>query len=334
METIVENWQVDTTEETEIESNIYHVAPGVWRLKDLFVNVLILQNTKNHEWVLVDSGIESSGNKIKHFIASTIGPNSIPSSIILTHGHFDHRGALQSLLQEWQVPVYAHPLELAYLKGSSSYPPPDPTAGGGLMSFLSFTYPKKPINVSEYLKALPEDGSIPSLKGWEWIHTPGHTPGHISLFRKKDQVLVAGDAFVTTKQESLYHVATQKKRVSGPPKYFTSDWVAAAQSVRELSTLQPSIIVSGHGKALYGIDAKKGLKHLAKHFWEIAIPESGRYVNEPAAFDENGVTYLPPAPTNRTLLAVVGIASCVAVGLLVYKNHRALRKTWLSQLLA
>ena len=40
------------------------------------------------------------------------------------------------------------------------------------------------------------------MPGWRWVHTPGHTAGHVSLFRDADRTLIAGDAFVTTKQES------------------------------------------------------------------------------------------------------------------------------------
>ena len=55
---------------------------------------------------------------------------------------------------------------------------------------------------------LPSDGTVPHLPDFKWIHTPGHTPGHISLFREKDQALIVGDAFVTVKQEYLYKVLT------------------------------------------------------------------------------------------------------------------------------
>jgi hypothetical protein len=39
------------------------------------------------------------------------------------------------------------------------------------------------------------------MPGWRWMHTPGHTEGHVCLFRNSDRTLIAGDAFTTTKQE-------------------------------------------------------------------------------------------------------------------------------------
>ena len=99
-----------------------------------------------------------------------------PAAIVMTHGHFDHVGALASLAERWDVPIYAHPLELPYLDGRSSYPRPDPSVGGGMMSAMSRFYPRGPVDVGRWLRTLPEDGAVPGMPGWRWIHTPGHTP--------------------------------------------------------------------------------------------------------------------------------------------------------------
>ncbi len=90
------------------------------------------------------------------------------------------------------------------------------------MTYLSFSDPKAPINVEQYMSELPEDGTIPELQDWRWVHTPGHTPGHISLFREKDGVLVAGDAIVTTKAESAYSVMLQSKNIERASKILHS----------------------------------------------------------------------------------------------------------------
>jgi glyoxylase-like metal-dependent hydrolase (beta-lactamase superfamily II) len=64
---------------------------------------------------------------------------------------------------------------------------------------------------------LPEDGTIPGFPEWRWIHTPGHTVGHVSFFRDSDRVLIAGDALATTKQESFLAAAAQTPELHGPP---------------------------------------------------------------------------------------------------------------------
>ena len=102
--------------------------------------------------------VDTTPNSTKHSAAARFGKGARPSAILLTHGHFDHVGALEELAAEWEVPVYAHRIEHAYLDGSAAYPPGDPKVGGGLMAVLSPLYPTKPVNVSDYLQALPEDG--------------------------------------------------------------------------------------------------------------------------------------------------------------------------------
>src|SRR5579883_2718474 len=142
------------------------------------------------QWVLIDAGIHGITDVILRSAARRFGKDSRPAAIIMTHGHFDHVGCLQNLAERWDVPIYAHALELPYLNGSTSYPPPDPTVGGGLMSTLSPLYPRGPITVSPWLQRFPE-GEVPGMPGWRWIHTPGHAPGQVSFWREADRTLIA-----------------------------------------------------------------------------------------------------------------------------------------------
>ena len=176
-QTIVDRREQSATEERSVGSNSWLVAPGVWRLKDIFVNVYIIQNREGTEWVLVDTGLKSTASKIKNLVTELFGSGSTPKAIIMTHAHFDHHGSLLQLAEEWNAPVYCHHQEKPYLTGRASYPPPDPSVGGGAMALMSFAFPKKPINAEEYLRELPVDGTVPDLEDWRWIHTPGHTPG-------------------------------------------------------------------------------------------------------------------------------------------------------------
>ena len=81
------------------------------------------------------------------------------------------------------MPVYAHHLEMPYLRGESLYPPFDPTVGG-FFAFLTRFFPRDSYDSSDHLRELPADGGLPEMPGWEWFHTPGHSPGHVSLWRK------------------------------------------------------------------------------------------------------------------------------------------------------
>ncbi len=192
------------------------IAAGVKGLRILFVNVFAL-STPSGGWTLIDTGLYLSAGKIKHWAENHFGKGTKPEAIVLTHGHFDHVGAVKDLLGDWNVPVYAHPDELPFLTGHAKYPPPDPGVGGGLMAVMSPLYPRTSADLSNRVQPLPADGAVPTLPNWRWIHTPGHAPGHISLYREEDKVLLPGDAFCTTKQESFLAVAKQKPELHGPP---------------------------------------------------------------------------------------------------------------------
>jgi glyoxylase-like metal-dependent hydrolase (beta-lactamase superfamily II) len=272
------------------------VAPDLAYERLAIVNTVLYGHpgVGDQRWVLIDAGIPGMASSIRSAAADRFGVNARPAAIILTHGHFDHVGSLKRLAEIWDVPIYAHELELPYLDGRSAYPPPDPTVGGGLMALFSSLYPKGPIDVRQWLTRLPADGSVPFMPGWRWIHTPGHTPGHVSLWRDEDRTIVAGDAFITTKQESALAAAIQFPEIHGPPMYYTPDWEASRTSVQVLAALEPEIVVTGHGPAMRGPDMRHALHILARDFDRIAVPTQGRYVGDPARADETGVTYIPP----------------------------------------
>ncbi len=303
--------------------SIYKVAPGVIGMRIIFVNVYFL-GEPGGDWVLVDAGLKGYAGKIKEVAETYFGKGNRPKAIILTHGHFDHVGALKELLSIWNVPVYAHPLEMPYLTGRSDYPPPDPTVGGGAMALMSWMFPKSPIDLGAHIHTFPADGTIPGLPQWKVIHSPGHTPGHVSFFREEDHALIVGDAFVTTKQESAFAVLLQKKEIHGPPAYFTPNWQAAQRSVEKLVSLQPSVIATGHGIPLRGQDMLKRLQEFSDNFYEEAVPSQGRYVLRPARADERGILFLPP-PAPVPVPAILGgaalLACTVAAVVLILRNR-------------
>ncbi len=257
-------------------SALDYVTPDLCRLRTLFANLYFYKTDNN--FVVIDAGLPGFSGRVLHAI-ERLSPRKQPDAVILTHGHFDHVGAfLKSICRKWpNVVVYAHRNEHPYLNGREAYPAPDPLADKGTMAAMSFLYPRKPIDISPRLRALPEDGSVPFMPGWRWVGTPGHTRGHISLFRESDRCLIAGDAFVTTRQESLSHVLHQSIEVNGPPSYFTPDWVSAESSIRKLLVLNPSIAATGHGKILRGAALTKALSALAYGFAQKAVPQQGRY---------------------------------------------------------
>lgn len=292
-------------------------AAGVAYMTVVFANLYFVdadgkgdEGNAGQSWVLVDAGLPLAAARIRHAAEERYGQDARPSAIILTHGHFDHAGSALALAREWDVPVYAHKLELPYLTGVSHYPPPDPTVGGAL-AFLSRFMPYSGYDFGDRVKALPDDGSVPGLSHWRAIHTPGHTSGHVVLYREDDRVLLAGDSLATVNQESWLAMTTGKREFRHPPAPFTTDWEAARETVAKLASLRPNVVGAGHGVPMSGTDVADELQRFAEKF---SPPSRGRYVARPARFDHNGVVSLPPPVADPLPKIAAGVALTALAG--------------------
>ena len=227
--------------------------------------------------------------------AARFGEIARPAAIVLTHGHFDHVGALEPLLAVWDVPVYAHTLELPFLTGRADYPPPDPTVGRGRMSRLSPLFPETRHRPRRPRAAAARPAAqCPACLAGAGSHTPGHSPGHVSLFRagrrRPDCRRRGGDDAAGVD----LRLCTQKQELTGPPAYFTIDWEKSRRSAVALAALRPAVLVTGHGPPIRGRKAALLLGKLARDFDSRARPRRGRYVSRPAVTDARGVVSLPP----------------------------------------
>ena len=270
---------------TSVSSGSGHeITPDIYYYTDQIVNIIMIGTPGQGEWILVDAGMPKSGNEIISVAEKRFGKGTKPSCILLTHGHFDHVGSLVHLIEAWDVPVYAHPLEFPFLTGAEDYPEPDTSVEGGMLAKISSIYPHEAIDITPVLHALPVNGSVPGLPDWKWIHVPGHAPGQVAFFRERDGILLSADAFITVRQDSFYKVLLQKKEVNGPPRYLTTDWQAAWDSVRKLHALNPKMVISGHGKSIEGEELTAGLERLVNEFYRMAIPEHGKFVHKEGGY--------------------------------------------------
>ena len=131
-------------------------------------NCYILTNDK-HEALIVDPGdhVRSIKEKLNEKEAT-------PLAILITHGHFDHTGAVLKLVDEYKIPTYANILE-------------EP-----VFTDKSYSMAAKPIKIDNYLK----DGDIVTISDFTFkmISTPGHTIGGACFYFEKEKALFSGDS--------------------------------------------------------------------------------------------------------------------------------------------
>ena len=290
----------DEGRQLEYGDDVFRVATGI-------VNTYLVGTAER--WFLLDTGIAGFASLIKRAAAERFGPTSRPVGIVLTHGHFDHAGNADALALDWNVPVLAHPLELPYLTGKSDYPPIDSSMGGAIATMArAFSNRGRTLRARVFELS---GGTLPGVSDWRWIHTPGHTPGHISLFRESDALLLAGDALVTMDMDSWAEQVRRTPEPCNPPAPLTTDWKAAQRSVEDLALLRPRAVGAGHGLPIAGDAVAGALEVFARTF----APPQGRYTVAPAQAGLNGVEWVPPPVADPFPRQAAG-AALVVLGVL------------------
>jgi glyoxylase-like metal-dependent hydrolase (beta-lactamase superfamily II) len=233
-------------------------------------------------WVLIDTGSAKCDREIQQAAESLFGANTPPAAILLTHDHPDHAGSTPALAHRWGCLVYVHPNELALVTADFSnffstvkgYAHPlDTWVNLPLMRLMPRRH-EAMLSASSFkdvVRAFDPGTGVPNLPDWEYIHTPGHSPGHVSFFRPSDRVLITGDAVLTVHLNSLWSflrwgLGRNKQRLSGPPWYTTWRWRAAKESVASLARLEPRVLACGHGLPMSGSRTAPALRAFADHF--------------------------------------------------------------------
>lgn len=299
------------------------VADEVFRIAFTASNVYFI-GEPGGPWIVVDSGLPGHFEAIKAVAEERFGRDARPEAIVLTHAHIDQYGSALALAAYWDVPIYAHRFELPYLTGRASMPPPDPTVGG-VFAFVTRFLPPSETDLGRFVQALPEDHSIPGVLGWSWVHTPGHTPGHISLFREADRTLIAGDAILTVDLDDMRALLTKEQRLSRPPSPATYDWLSVRKSLQVLAALKPFVIASGHGIPMRGPNLAAALQDFANDFLP---PLHGRYVADPAVMDEEGIVFLPPPVADALPIVAAGAGIAMGIAAAVFFAWRKRELGW------
>lgn len=182
---------------------------------------------------LVDAGMSKDGKKILNYVESNLSkkPSDI-KTIVLTHSHIDHVRGVYALKNATGAKVAIHELDADYLSGKKKEPLPK-GAIGILFRILSPFFKFTPLEPDQKLNENDRIGRLVVL------HTPGHTPGSISLYDQQNKLIFVGDT-----------IRYNNGKVGGPPKSFTPDMAQATKSVRKISNLDFEILLGGHGQPL------------------------------------------------------------------------------------
>ncbi|MEY7850724.1 MBL fold metallo-hydrolase [Natrarchaeobius sp. A-rgal3] len=174
--------------------------------------------------VLIDAGPQGAVGSLHVHLESLGYELEDVWLVVLTHHDADHAGALATLLERTDAVVAAHRAETPFVTGER-----DPLKG----SEDDDRYP--PVSVDFELAG---GVRIPTLAGpMEVLETPGHTPGHVSIYFPEGELLVAGDALVADGDESL----------SGPKPEYTPEMDRALESVADLAELEIEHTICHHG---------------------------------------------------------------------------------------
>lgn len=186
-------------------------------LGPLQTNAYILTNS-NKECVIFDPG--GDGQRLNTILRQQ---GLTPVAVLLTHAHFDHIGAIDDVIANWDVPVYIHEKEKNWLK--------DPALNGS-----AYFIPGQEILSKAEPTILPKEGSLVVRDFHLDLHyTPGHSPGSVSYYCKELGVVFSGDA--------LFQGSIGRTDLPGG----SHEQLLSSIHKKLLTLPEETIVLSGHG---------------------------------------------------------------------------------------
>ncbi|MCC3375393.1 MBL fold metallo-hydrolase [Cohnella sp. REN36] len=219
--------------------------------------------TDDRHAVLVDAGYPGQQDLIRAALEERGVPLERLSAVLLTHQDLDHVGSLPALLEmaPTGIEVLAHEEEQPYIQGDRQPLKLSPEAIEAAVAALPDAVPdawkqafrrtlEQPPRAAVD-RALTGGETLPYAGGVEVVATPGHTPGHISLYHPASRTLIAADALTVIEEE-----------LRGPDPRTTLDMPQALASIRRLASYEIATVICYHG-GLYRGDVRARLEAIA-----------------------------------------------------------------------
>lgn len=210
------------------------LAPGVYRIPTMgdFINSYAFVNDDGSV-SLVDCGVKRAPAKIVRGLEAIGKVPADVREIILTHAHSDHAGGAAAMVGQTGVDgVAVHAEDAGYIRSGTAPPRDTSTRLGAIFARMpggGFA----PVSVS---REMHEDDVLPSAGGVRVLHTPGHSPGHVSLLHETTGVLITGDA-----------IWNMRAKMGWPVAAFCTSFRQNQQSAHVLGEVDYSIAAFTHG---------------------------------------------------------------------------------------
>ncbi|HLF28365.1 MAG TPA: MBL fold metallo-hydrolase [Anaerolineae bacterium] len=217
------------------------IIPNVHLIPGIIANPYLIVSSDG--LTLIDTGIRGSDRKILKYIAELGRAPADLKRIVITHSDGDHVGSLSALKAASGARVYASRVEAEAIRaGRQSRPLKTRGLQRLLMKLIGPFLKAQPAAVDEVIAG---GQTLPILDGLQVIETPGHTPGHISLFAPSARILFGGDSMIAM------NGALRESR-----GYNTWDEAKAIESARAQAALGAQIVCVGHGSVVQAAAGK------------------------------------------------------------------------------
>jgi glyoxylase-like metal-dependent hydrolase (beta-lactamase superfamily II) len=206
---------------------VRQLADDLWLLRGVpayAMNVYLIGD------VLIDAATRRAGRRIlRQLEGRRIAAHA------LTHAHPDHQGASKEICETLDVPLWCGEDDAdAMEQGTIEQTQPDHPINRLIHRFwLGPPYP-----VARRLR----EGDV--VAGFEVLHVPGHSAGHVAYWRASDRALIVGDVITNV------DTATGIPGLHEPRAIFTPDPARNRLSIRRLAALEPALVCFGHGRPL------------------------------------------------------------------------------------